>query len=240
VVVKLYVVAASHPCWAVARALELKRIPFKRIEWPPTMHVPMQRLRFGQGTVPGIAIDGERVVGSRRIMRRLDELSPDPRLYPPDQRVEEADQWGDEVLQALTRRLTWWALRRRPTAILSYAEDSRLPFPPALTRALTPLIAPIEWSINDVSQAKAREDLAALPSHLDRVDAWIADGVIGYEQPNAADLQIGSSIALLRTNQDVHGLIAGRPCERLANEQFPGFPGSVPAGTFPAEWLPTD
>ena len=49
---KLYVVAASHPCFAVKRALELKDIPYKRVEWPPTVHVPMQRLRFSQGTVP--------------------------------------------------------------------------------------------------------------------------------------------------------------------------------------------
>ena len=62
---KLYVVAASHPCFAVKRAMELKGIPYKRVEWPPTFHVPMQRLRFGQGTVPGLRIDGEKVIGSR-------------------------------------------------------------------------------------------------------------------------------------------------------------------------------
>jgi glutathione S-transferase len=127
---KLYVVAASHPCWAVARALELKGIDFTRVEWPPTMHVPMQRLRFGKGTVPGLVVDGERVVGSREIMHRLDELVPEPRLYPaePDARarVEEIDRWAEQELQALARRLTWWVIRRHPAAMLSYAEDSRL------------------------------------------------------------------------------------------------------------------
>ena len=42
------------PCWAVKRALELKGIDYKRVEWPPTLHVPLQRLRFSQGTVPGL------------------------------------------------------------------------------------------------------------------------------------------------------------------------------------------
>ena len=92
---KLYVVAASHPCYAVARALDLKGVPYKRVEWPPTMHVPMQRLRFGRGTVPGVVLDGEKVIGSRAIMHRLDELRPDPPLYPADagtrRAVEEAD-----------------------------------------------------------------------------------------------------------------------------------------------------
>jgi glutathione S-transferase len=226
----------------VARALELKGIAYRRVEWPPTMHIPMQRLRFGQGTVPGLKIDAEKVIGSRRIMARLDELVPDPSLYPADaearRRVEEADRWGDEVLQALTRRLTWWTLRRRSGVILSYAEDSQLPFPGFVTKGLTPAISRIEWRINDVSDWSARRDLETLPTHLDQVDAWILDGRLGTEQPNAADLQIGASIALLRTMQDVRSLIGGRPAERLATAQFARFPGDVPAGTFPAEWLP--
>ena len=131
--VKLYVVQASHPCWAVKRALDLKGIEYKRVEWPPTLHVPLQRLRFSQGTVPGLVIDGEKVIGSRTIMHRLDELRPDPALYPaePEERprVEEADRWGDEVLQALARRLTWWTLRHRASAAPSYGRDSQLPLP---------------------------------------------------------------------------------------------------------------
>jgi glutathione S-transferase len=222
--------------------MELKRIPYKRIEWPPTMHVPMQRLRFSQGTVPGLVIDGEKLIGSRAIMARLDELVPDPPLHPADAdaraRVEEANRWGDEVLQALSRRLTWWSVRHRPGAALSYAEDSRLPFPGFVTQGLTPVISRIEWRINHVSDESARRDLQALPGHLDQIDGWVADGRLGGDRPNAADLQIGSSIALLRTKQDLGPLIAGRPAERLATSQFAGFPGNVPAGVFPREWLP--
>src|SRR6266516_7297503 len=80
--VKLYVVAVSHPCFAVRRALELKGIAFKRVEWPPTAHVPLQRMRFAQGTGPGLILDGEKVIGSRKIMHRLDEVRPPPALYP--------------------------------------------------------------------------------------------------------------------------------------------------------------
>jgi glutathione S-transferase len=231
---KLYVVAASHPCWAAARALELKGIEFKRVEWAPGMHFPIQKLRFGRRTVPGLVIDGERIGGSRPIMHRLDELVPEPRLYPDDPRVEEADRWGEEVLQPVPRRLTWWGLRRRPAAILSYAADSRLPFPPLVTKSLVPAIAPIEWWSNKISDEAVRADLEALPGLLDKVDGLIADGVIGGRQPNAADLQIGSSLALLATNEDLQPLLADRPCGRLARELFPDYPGRMPAGTFPA------
>src|SRR5947209_16102229 len=130
-------------------------------------------------------------------MAGLDELVPEPRLYPaePDARarVEEIDRWAEQELRALARRLTWWVIRRHPAAMLSYAEDSRLPFPGFVTRALAPGIARIEWSINDVSDEAARRDLQALPDHLKKIDAWIGEGVLGAQPPNAADLQIGSS-----------------------------------------------
>jgi glutathione S-transferase len=238
---KLYVVAASHPCFAVTRALELKGIPFKRVEWPPTIHVPMQRLRFSQGTVPGLVLDGERMIGSRSIMHRLDEITPEPPLYPaePEARraVEEADLWGEETLQALARRMTWWTLRQAPRAITSYGEDSRLPLPDFASVASAPLITRLEWRINGVSDERARRDVEELPEHLDRVDGWIAAGTMGdAETPNAADLQIGSSIALLNTIADLGPQLEGRPSLKAALREFPDFPGQIPAGTLPPSW----
>jgi glutathione S-transferase len=236
-------VQASHPCWAVKRALELKGIEYKRVEWPPTLHVPLQRMRFSQGTVPGLVIDGEKVIGSRTIMHRLDELQPDPPMYPAESdqrraRVEEADRWGDEVLQALARRMTWWTLRRRPSAAASYGEDTRLPLPGFAAVAATPLISRIEWRINDVSDEAVIRDLRELPGDLDRIDAWIDEGALGGDVPNAADLQIGSSIALLNTIADVRPLLEGRPSTASALRHFADFPGHVPEGTLPREWLP--
>jgi glutathione S-transferase len=239
---KLYVVAASHPCFAVARALRLKGIAYKRVEWPPSAHVPLQRLRFGRGTVPGLVIDGERVIGSRAIMHRLDEIRPDPPLYPAEpaarRAVEEADLWGDEVLQALARRMTWWTLRRRPGAITTYGEDSNLPLPDFAAVASAPLIVRLEWRINDVSDERAKLDLEELPTHLDKVDSWIADGALGSAaSPNGAGLQIGSSIALLDTIADLRPLLEGRPCLKAARREFPDFPGEIPPGTLPPEWV---
>jgi glutathione S-transferase len=243
VTVKLYVVQASHPCWAVKRALEQKGIDYKRVELPVTMHVPLQRLRFSQGTVPGLKINGEKVIGSRAIMQRLDELRPDPPLYPSDPkeraRVEEADRWGDEVFQAVARRMAWWTLRANPRASVSYGDDSNLPLPDFATVGATPMIARIEWRINDVSDEAVAQDLRELPKHLDRVDGWIGDGTIAVDPANAPALQIGASVALLNTIADVRPLLADRPALDLAQRHFGDFPGDVPAGTLPAEWMRT-
>src|SRR5919112_3362239 len=102
VAIDLYVVHGSHPCAAVQRALELKRLPFRVIELPPPLHAPLQRVRFGARTVPAVELDGgEKVSGSRAILRRLEEIAPEPALWPADDKaralVERAEEWGDEV-----------------------------------------------------------------------------------------------------------------------------------------------
>jgi glutathione S-transferase len=118
--IRLYVVHNSHPCVAVAKALELKGLEYKVVEWPPPMHAAMQMAIFGSRTVPGITIDGEKVQGSRKIFHRLDELVPEPRLYPVAHRseIESADRWGATCCGPvwLTTRSCWPPTARAHTS----------------------------------------------------------------------------------------------------------------------------
>src|SRR4051794_8680989 len=236
---KLYVVHGSHPCEAVKRALEMKGIAYKVAEIPPPFHVPLQQLRFGKRTVPGITFDdGEKLTGSTAIMRRLDEKVAEPKLFGSDA-VTEAEAWGESVLQPMARRLQWRAFKFAPATMHGFQEGGKLPAMPApVLRALAPAVIRAEFKMNDVSDEAVRADLAALPGHLDRVDGLIADGVIGGAVPNAADLQIASSLRLMLTLGDVRTLTAGRAAEELAQRLFPDQAGDVPAGTFPASWVP--
>ncbi|HEX8123023.1 MAG TPA: glutathione S-transferase N-terminal domain-containing protein [Solirubrobacteraceae bacterium] len=232
---RLYVVPASHPCAAVQSALRLKGFEYKLTELPPGLHAAHQRLRFGARTVPSLKADGEKVSGSRAIMRWLEERRPEPALWPADpaQRaaVEEAEAWGDEVLQPLVRRVIWWSLRRRPDAMPSFLAQSKLPVPAWAARMSGPMTSVVEWRLNEVSEEAVRSDVASLPSLLGRVSGWIDEGVVGGASPNAADLQIGSSLALLRTVGDVAPVIDASPAAALASRWFPGYPGSIPPGT---------
>jgi glutathione S-transferase len=241
--VKLYVVHGSHPCATVQRALELKGIPYKLVEFPPPMHMAVMKLRFGQRTVPGIAIDGERLSGSRAILRRLDELRPEPPLLPADPgaraRVLEAERWGDEVLQPLARRVLWPTFAAHPEVMATYSEGSKLPgIPVPVLKLMGPLVTGLEQRANHASAQTYPVDLRSLPEHLDRIDAWIADGTLGGEQPNAADLQIAPSVRLLMTLGDLRPLIEPRPAGALALRLFEDFPGDVPSGMIPADLLP--
>lgn len=240
---RLYVVPGSHPCAAVEAALRLKSIDFQRIDLLPLVQLVAGPLLYGGPTVPGLRLGRERLVGSRAIMRRLDALVPEPPLLPaPGEsayaRVLEAERWGDEVLQGVTRRLLDAAFLRCPSAIESYAGDARLPLPRSILRPALPLTARLMALRNKAHDESARADLAALARPLERIDGWIADGLLGGERPNAADLQVGSSIRSLMSIGDVRPLIEARPAAALTR-WFPPMVGDIPAGVLPREWLPT-
>jgi glutathione S-transferase len=233
---KLYVVHGSHPCAAVEKALQLKGLDYGVFEWPPPAHTVGQRIVFGRRTVPGLKLDGEKVQGSRAIMRRLDELVPEPPLFPRDPgartRVEEAERWGDEVFQPVARELIWAGFLAKPGAMVSYSVHSKLPLPAPAIRAMGPVVAKVQARINQTDAATGARVLAALPAQLDRIDGYIADGTIGDAgHPNAADLQILSTIGLLLTIADARALIEPRACGAAARALFAGmFDGDMPGG----------
>jgi len=239
---KLYVLPGSHPCDAIEAALALKSISYQRVDLLPLVPVIVGPLLYGGATVPGMRIAREKIVGSRAIMRRLDELAPEPPLLPPPGdpaygRVLEAERWGDEVLQSVPRRVIDAAFMRMPGAMESYAANAKLPLPRAVLRPALPLTARLMAIKNGARDESAQVDIAALPSQLERIDGWIAEGLLDGERPNAADLQIGSTIRLLLSIADLRPLIDGRPCEQLIR-YFPPIAGEVPAGVLPAAWFP--
>src|SRR5437867_685766 len=78
-------------------------------------------------------------------------------------------------------------------AAATFLEGSNLPIPYAVASRTT---APFIWTSsrrNGATDAAVQADLAALPAALDRVDALIAEGTIGGDEPNAADYQIATS-----------------------------------------------
>jgi glutathione S-transferase len=242
--VVLYAIPASHPCAAIARALELKGLPYRRVELIPGLHRIAQKVRFGKLSVPAVEFDdGERIIGSRAIVRALEHRAPEPRLLPTERSdyvaVARAEEWGDQVLQAVVRRILWAALRRDTSAVMSYAAGAKLPLPAPIARASAPLVALMSQRLNDAGDANVRADLAHLGFHLDRIDDWIGEGALGGERVNAADLQIGAALALLMTVHDVAPLVERRPAALLATRWFADYPGAIPAGTLPRAWLPS-
>ena len=83
---KLYVIPGSHPAMAARRMLELKGIPYKRVDLMPVISAR----RPAGAALPlqhgAVAVDrGAKLTGSREIAHELDRLRPEPPLYPSDE-----------------------------------------------------------------------------------------------------------------------------------------------------------
>ncbi len=236
----LHALPPSHPARTAEAALRYKGLEFERVDLVPGEHnAEMERL-YGAGrtTVPGLMVDGEPVHGSRAILARLEELRPDPPLYPQPiaDAVREAEAWGDAELQDLGRRLPWGALHFRPEALGTFGGAP--PLDPAGTDFAI-RYARASWKYHRITAVRLAEDLAGLPAKLDHVDGLIAAGVMGGDAPTAADLQIGSTLRVLLNVGDLRPLIDGRPAAEVARRWFADYPGDVPAGAFPAGWVPS-
>jgi glutathione S-transferase len=240
--VRLYVIPGSHPARAAELMLRHKGIEYKRTDLPPVLSrfVVHRLLRFPGNRVPAMKVDGRKVQGSQAVSRALDELRPDPPLFPADPerrvRVEEAERWGDEYFQELPRKISWWALQRRKADQASFLRGYRLGLPASVLVATSPPLIRMAIRANDSTDEVVRNCLAELPAALDRVDGWIAEGLIGGEPPNAADFQLGTTVRLLMAFEDLEPAIESRPAGALARRVAPDPPGRI-GPVFPAEWL---
>lgn len=234
----LYGIPGSHPVYATSLMLERKGIAYRRIDLPQWFHRPLLRaLRFPGTTVPALVLDGRRLQTTKVIARALDRVRPEPRLVPDDPRVAEIEAWCDGDFQQLGRRVTYWALVRRGAAIDSYLEGSRLILPRFMVKPLAPAVIRLLARDHQSRDEAVRRDLEALPGLLDRIDGWIAEGVLGGSEPNVADYQVATSLALLRSHDDLRPIIDARPAGGLAQRIAPDYPGRMPPA-FPPAWLP--
>jgi len=240
--VTLYSVFSSHPAHAAHLMLAHKGIGHKVVNLVPGTHAAVLRaLGFRRGTVPALTLDGRRLQGSREISRALDELQPEPRLFPIDPqeriRVEEAERWGDDTLQPVPRRLFAWLTVHRRDARILMAREAGLPAPSFLGSANS-LVA---WYFARKVQATDTEGVVAmvetLPVLLDHVDDLLNECTIGGTERNAADFQIATTVRLLMSFGDLGPVLENRKAASFAAEVLPEYPLSVPVGLVPPTWL---
>ena len=219
--VRLYGIALSHPVLAVRGMLERKGLAYRYVELLGGAHpLSLLALGFRGVTVPAMRLrDGRRVQGSLAIAQALEELIPDPSLYPsePGARAaaKDAERWGEAALQPVPRRLIRWGLRHRLRQRRWFADvASPLPAPALMGILLSPVV-PAFVRQAGASDERVQRDLAELPGLLDEVDRLLEIGVIGGDELGAADFQIGATVRMLLAMQDVGRLVAGRPRRAL-------------------------
>ena len=149
--------------------------------------------------------------------------------------VEEAERWGDEILQDVPRRIVRWLSVHRPETRVMIAKEIGVPLPKLAAWVNAPTA---RYMANKVdSDEEIRNAIAAVPEVLDHVDELIAKGVIGGDPPNAADFQIATSVRALLTVRDLDAVTQGRPAADHAMRLVPEFGNDFPAGLLPAEMI---
>jgi glutathione S-transferase len=240
------VIPGSHACRSAILMLEHKQVPYRRVDFVTLTHPIAVRLRgFGGsperrivgtrrpfpvrsgdflGTVPALAAGAERLSSNREIARFLDDRHPERPLLPadPEQRraVEEVERWANDTLQMAARRIVLAA--HDQSALSRSAADGRmgyLLYRRALARRL--VIPALGRFVFAVDRAAQRDPLADLPAMLDRIDSWIADGVLCGAQLNAAAFMVAPSLALILYRPDAPPLFEGRPALELVDRLLP-------------------
>jgi glutathione S-transferase len=258
---KLYVIPGSHACRAAMLMLEHKGVPYRRVEFVTLLHPLMARLhgfdaggqtrvagkkrtlgiRMGDrlGTVPALDADGERVSTNHRIARFLDERHPSPPLFPgdPEQRarVEEAERWANDTLQMAARRIPAVAAQRDPEGFGRATGNGRLGHllyrNERVRRFVIPRILGGIFAAGPSQSSRIDEEL---PGLLDRVDAWIEEGVLNGPELNVADFMVAPSLALILYRDDVRPVFEGRPALELVDRLLPEPAQRDPANNAPA------
>jgi glutathione S-transferase len=208
--------------------LEMKGVDYELVHvLPGNQRLHLRMAGFRQGTVPAMKLDGRRIQGSTNIARELEVINPDPPLYPhdPDRRaqVEEVERWGDRELQGIPRRIFSWAMTKDAGLRRWLAEvDGAMPMPGVTARVSGPVSLYYARAVGAKGD-QVREDVARIPSVLDRIDELYDEKVLSRD-PDAATLQVLSSVRALLGMSDFVDQVGARSYAGQARELFPHFP----------------
>lgn len=221
---KLYGLRGSAPSLSAELMLLHKGIQYRRVNLIAMLHRKrLPRKGFAGGTVPAMKLNGHRVQTNRAIARVLDELVPEPGLFPEDPalraEVEEAERFGDEVVQPATRRMIIWSFNQEPDSVRFHPANGRLNIPRSAW--LRDRMMPRVFEIYGVTETVIREDFESLPAWLDRLDRYLADGVLDAPRLSAADFEIAPLIGALMGIGDLGAEIGRRPIAALHNRVLP-------------------
>lgn len=239
--VRLFYMPGSHAALTGKMMLDHKGIDYKRTDLLPAAAWPvLKAFRFPDLTVPAAIIDGERVQGSRTIARELERRRPEPPLFPADpgqrEAVEQAEAFGDEVLQQRVREIFLWSVGKDRSGLAGYLEGGKIGMPHRLAQLTAGPFIALDARARGATDENVQAAIEALPGLLERVEAWIDAGVLGGDRRNVADLQIAPSLRLAMTLEDLRPFIAGRAAGEYARTVVPHYAGHVPP-VLPEGWL---
>jgi glutathione S-transferase len=221
---KLYGFQGAAPSFSAELMLRHKGVLYSRVNviwFRAGKSLPAKG--FPGRTAPALLLDGRPVQTNRAIARVLDEVVPDPALFPADPverwHVEAAESFVDEILQHATRRMFLWSSVRDPRTVTPHPAIGRMPFP--RNRWLRERLMRRPFEHYGITEAVVRRDFEALPGMLNLLDAFMGDGVLGGPRLTSADFQVAPLIAALSGISTLRPEVERRPVATLVDRVLP-------------------
>jgi len=202
-------------CQKVARMLKFKGIAYEAVNYNGILGAKVPGLSK-VGKVPVLDIDGKRIQDSTRIARYLDEVQPEPALYPADpmQRAmaELWEDWADELLyfyEVYFRVFDAQALEK----VLDISAAGRPAYERAVMKPLLKTALKLQVTMQGTGRMAAADVEAEFLRHLDRIALVLgATGWLVGEQQTIADIAVGSQLMeIVRTHSRMRSQIYARP-----------------------------
>jgi len=197
----LWQIDVSHYSEKARWALAWKGVEHRRHSPPPGAHmvVALWLTRGAQYTFPILSLDGRRIADSTAIIAALEELYPEPPLYPLDaeqrRRALDLEEFFDEELGPAIRLFAWHEYgkdRERFEALMKRTAPGALAkLPPGPTAAYARAFTALRFRAGDAE--KAERARAKVLASLDRLEAELGDGeyLVG-DRFSVADLTAAS------------------------------------------------
>jgi glutathione S-transferase len=198
----------------VVRALAFKRMAFDLVP----VRSPLDFGRWNPQTkkMPVLRLDGEQIYDSTFIVRRLDEIVPEPSLIARDSETAAAqhhlEDWSDEALYWHGMALRWTP-RNAPASTAQITAELAASF-----RAIASFILPRQIRATTLAQGLGRLPseivLRELARRLDDLAIILADRPFFFaDQPSVADLAIYGQFSMLGSGPtpEAAALIDERP-----------------------------
>lgn len=193
----------SHYNEKVRWALDWKGIAHERVDYLPGPHAPQMQRLSGQMQVPVLQIGDRTIAGSAAIIDALEQLQPDPSLYPADparrERALALQRHFDDEVGPRVRCALFSVLIREPAYLCRIFAGRRSAPVRAGYRALFPVTKQVVGRSMKLFDARAVDDaFAGTRAALDLVAREVGpSGQLAGDSFSVADLTAAANLALL-------------------------------------------
>ena len=199
---KLYQFPVSHYCEKARWALELKELPYRKVNLLPGMHVKKLKKIANNSKVPILQHDKRSIQGSAEIITYLDENFSRRSLTPEDPEEKKlADAWeayADREIGPQVRLISYNTLLEHRDLIIPMMTQDGAWYSSLMMKAAYPKLSVAMRNLMKINEASVEQAREQISNALDNITDTLGDKefLVG-DTFTRADLSVASLLAPL-------------------------------------------